>query len=526
MKVYKNAFFITCEPHNNATHTVLAVDKGRIVWIGDELPDPYRGVPAVDLGGATVTPAFGDTHMHFESFCMFENTFFITDVRSLADAGNVVRRYADSHPKDKVMLGFGCSAHTVKEKRLPVKSDLDKWTDQPLIIIKYDGHAAVCNSALMAMFSDKVKKDPGCQEDTGWLYQNAFFNGVNEVTAKIPSLSIVAGLSNGADALAKAGIGLVHNVEGVGFPKDLDVDMFRTLAPGLPQAFRMFFQTMDVDAVTRRGLTRIGGCFKLALDGCFGSEDAALTAPYANNPDNKGLLYYTQEQVNDFAIKANRAGLQIAMHAIGDAAVEQAVTAYQTALADFPREDHRHVLIHCCLCSPEQLDRIARLKLSLTVQSPFIYWKQEPDEYLRALLGDKRTDNLNPLRSMISRGIPVGDGSDAPCTRPNPIYGMHCAVNHPNPAERISPLEALMMRTWTPAYMSFDEKDRGSLTVGKIADFVVLSGNPLTVDTDKIQEINVKALYLGGEPYEAKKRGAAGLLAKAVTSKIFRKDFI
>jgi predicted amidohydrolase YtcJ len=298
------------------------------------------------------------------------------------------------------------------------------------------------------------------------------------------------------------------------------------LSPGLPQAFRMFFQTMNVDAVTRRGLKRIGGCFKLALDGCFGSEDAALTEPYANNPDNKGMLYYTQEQVNDFCIKSNRAGLQIAMHAIGDAAVEQAIVAYERALADFPRDDHRHVLIHCCLCSPEQLDRIAKLKVSIAAQAPFIYWKQEPDEYLRSILGDARNDSLNPLRSMLDRGIVLGDGSDAPCTQPNPIYGMHCAVNHPNPAERITPLEALMMRTNTPAYMSFDEKERGSLTAGKIADFVVLSDNPLTVPADRIIDIKVKTLYLQGKEYKTKLRGAAGLLAKSVSNKLAHKEFI
>ncbi len=328
MKLYTNASFITCEPGNNATYSAMAVDKGHIAWVGNEIPKAYRGLRAIDLGGAAVTPAFGDTHLHFESFCMFYNTFFVMDATSLEEAGKIVKTYADAHPKDKVILGFGCTAHTVKEARLPVRADMDQWTDKPLLIVKYDGHAAVCNSALMSLLSADVKSDPGCDEETGWLYQNAFFNGVNEVTAKVPSLSIVSGLSKGADFLAKAGVGLMHNVEGVGFANDLDVDMLRVLGPGLPIAFRMFFQTMQVDAVVKRGMKRIGGCFKLALDGCFGSEDAALLSPYANNTENIGKLYYSQEQVNDFCTRANRAGLQIAIHAIGDAAVEQAVTAY------------------------------------------------------------------------------------------------------------------------------------------------------------------------------------------------------
>ena len=526
MILFKNASFLTCEPDQNKTYTAMAVHKGRIAWIGDEVPGEYRSAPVVDLGGAVVTPAFGDSHMHFESFSMFANSFFVLDADSLDEAGQVVRAYADTHAKSKVLFGFGCSAYTVAEKRLPEKSDLDQWTDRPLIIVKYDGHAAVCNSALMAKLSDGVMSDPGCDRETGWLYQNAFFNGVNEVTAMIPAMTIVAGLSKGADCLARAGIGLVHCVEGVGFPKDIDVDMMRIFSPGLPIAFRMFFQTMDLDAVSKRKLTRVGGCFKLALDGCFGSQDAALLEPYANNPANRGMLFYTQEQVNDFCIRANRAGLQIAMHAIGDAAVEQAVTAYEAALTAAPRNDHRHVLIHCSLCTPEQLDRLAALKVSIALQSPTIIWRQEPAAYRCGILGDARNEAISPLKSMLDRGIVLGDGSDAPATYPDPIYGMHCAVNHPTPFARISPLDALMMRTYNPAYMSFDEPVRGSLTAGKIADFAVLSGNPLTVDCSNIRDIKVLDLYLGGKKYRTKLKNAAGLLLASLYRRLLRKKFI
>ncbi len=525
MELYVNATFITCEEENRICNA-MAVERGHIAWIGDEseLPAAYAGARRVDLEGAAVTPGFGDTHMHFESLCVFENTFYLMEVKHFAEAQSIVRAYAARANKAKVLIGYGCSAHTVEERRLPTRRDMDEWTDRPLMIIKYDGHAAVVNSALLALLSERVKADPGCRADTGWLYQNAFFAGVNEVTAMIPTLDIVRGLCVGADSLAKAGISLVHNVEGVGFPKDLDVDMINLLAPALPQAYRIFFQTMDVDAAKRRHMRRIGGCFKLALDGCFGSEDAALTEPYANNPANSGVLYYTQEEVNAFAIAANRAGLQIAMHAIGDAAVEQCIAAYEAALADFPREDHRHVMIHCCLCSPEQLDRIAKLKLSLAVQSPFIYWRQEPDEYLCGILGRARTDRLNPLKSMLARGILVGDGSDGPTTRPNPLAGMSFAVNHPNPEERISRLDALRLITCNPAKMSFDEARRGTLTAGKLADFVVLSDNPLVAE--HIERIEVRRLYLAGKPYKTRLRGVAGLLFEALRRRAFEGERI
>ena len=240
MELYTNARFISCEKENRI-YTAMAVKGGHIVWLGDEssIPPRYAKAKRVDLGGATVTPAFGDTHMHFGSLCVFENTFYLMDVKNFAEAKAAVRRYADSHRKNKVLMGYGCTANTVAEHRLPEKRDLDDWTERPLMVMKYDGHAAVCNSAMLALLSDKVKSDPGCNTETGWLYQSAFYNGVNEATAYIPTMDIIRGLSGGAEYLASVGIGLVHTVEGVGFANDLDIDMIKILAPGLPQAFRI-----------------------------------------------------------------------------------------------------------------------------------------------------------------------------------------------------------------------------------------------------------------------------------------------
>lgn len=525
MKLYVNAQFITCE-REDAIFSAMAVDKGRIQWIGniEELPAAYAKAERVDLGGAAVTPAFGDTHMHFASLCVFENTFYLMDVKDFAEAKAIVGAYAANHPKAKILMGYGCSAHTVAEGRLPERKDLDEWTSRPLLIVKYDGHAAVCNSAMMALLSDQVKNDPGCDVETGWLYQNAYYDGVNEATAFVPIPDIVRGLGNGADYLASVGIGLVHSVEGVGFKNDIDVDMMKILAPGLPQAFRLFFQTMDLKKVKKHGFRRVGGCFKLALDGCFGSEDAALLEPYANDPENSGVLTYTQEEVNAFAIGANREGYQITMHAIGDAAIEQCITAYEAAYADKPWDDARHIMIHCCLAHEDQLARAAKIKLCLAMQSPFIFWKQEPDEYLETILGRKRADELNPLGTIHRLGIVAGDGSDGPCTRPNPLRGMHCAVNHPTPSERIGRFEALKMITANPAYMSHDEKNRGTLTPGKIADFVVLSESPLTAED--IEHIEVKALYLQGKKYISEKPGVFTILFRAIRNKLFRKEFI
>lgn len=289
----------------------------------------------------------------------------------------------------------------------------------------------------------------------------------------------------------------------------------RFAARGLPLSFRIYFQTIDLAKVLRRKLCQVGGCFATALDGCFGSEDAALKVPYSHDPLNSWVLFYSQPVVNHFVCKANRSGLQVALHAIGDAAVEQAIKAFEAAFTDFPRQDHRHIIIHADLIPAPLLERAASLGLHMAVQTPFLYWKQEPMSYLQRILGD-RAGTLIPLRSMLAHGLIIAGGSDAPCTLPNPMMGVHAACNHPNPDERISVIDALQMHTAWAARFSFDEEDRGTLQKRKSADFVVLDRNPLSIPEDTLKQTKVVGLYVGGKLYSSTMRGPKDLLFASI----------
>lgn len=520
MKLFKNATFISCGTENKI-FTEMVVDNGRIVATGDNLS--YR-CNEVDLGGATVVPAFVDTHMHFESFALFHSTVDVRDARDFQDLGRMIKEYIAKNPDAKLIPAFGCSAHIVTEQRLPEREDLDQITDIPLMIVKYDGHAAVVNSTLLAMFSNQVTNDVGCDRESGWLYQNAFYYGVNEVTAQIPPLRLLKNMSAAANDLAKAGIGLIHTAEGVGYKNDMDITSINMIHWGLPQAFRVFFQTMDVSKVQKRNMSRIGGCFSLALDGCFGSEDAALQEPYSHDEGNRGVLFYDQATVDAFVDEANRAGLQIAVHAIGDRGVEQAIIAFERALAAYPRQDHRHIIIHADLIPPSYQQRVADLGLAIALQPPFLDWPQEPPQYLERILGE-RAEQLLPIRSMLERGILLAAGSDAPCTLPNPLLSIYLTVNHPNPAERIDVVEALRLHTLYGAMVSFDEQDRGSLEEGKIADFVLLSDNPLEVPPEDLWRIKVSDSYFAGQRYSDKVYGAVGLIGHSLSRRWREKSF-
>jgi hypothetical protein len=371
------------------------------------------------------------------------------------------------------------------------------------MLIKYDGHASVNNAAMLAILPDKISTLRGYHSGTGRLNQEAYFAATDFITGKVSPISLVKNILRTFDLLAQKGIGMIHTAEGVGFPRDLDVDMIRFISRGLANPFpvRVFFQTMNIDKVLKRKLPRIGGCFAAALDGCFGSVDAALNDPYRNDPGNSGVLFYPQEEVDSFARRANRAGLQIAMHAIGDAAFDQAIGALETALKDYPRRDHRHIIIHACLPTEKGLEKAARLGVGIAAQPAFIHWPLEPAEYLEKILGP-RANRLNPLKTMLDMGITVSGGSDAPCTLPDPVEGIYCACNNTAPEESLSIPEALKLFTGNAAWTSFDEGKRGSLETGKIADMVILNRNPLEMKPENLRELQVETLLLSGRKYE------------------------
>ena len=510
----------------DATGTVaryLVEDGGRISFVGDALPDRYAAAPRVALGDKALLPAFGDTHIHFMSYALFAAGLDIRAAATIADARDMVAGFVHER-KPAFVLGFGASANSVSEKRLLTRADLDEaCPDRPAFIVKYDGHAGIANSVLIGLVSDTLGALRGFNAETGLMTQDAFFRVTDFATGKVSLPSTLGNMLTAIDTLAGYGIGLVHSVTGVGFPADMDVTLESVFARGLrnPLQYRIFFQTMDVSKALKRGLPRIGGCFATALDGCYGSVDAAMLEPYeaaAGLPPaaSRGVLYYSDDRVRAFCTEANRAGLQIEMHAIGDAAFEQAVAAIGAALDAFPRADHRHTIIHACLPTERGLAECARLGIHLAVQPAFLQWDQEPLEYIESIMGT-RAYRISPLRTMTDMGLVLAGGSDAPCTVPDPMVGIHAACNHYVPEQSLTVQEALNLYTRNAAFLSFDEKERGSLEPGKVADMVVLSRNPLSVRPADIGSIKVETLLLGGLPYR-KGQGSASVILRGLAS--------
>ena len=471
MKCYEG--HILTVNQNNDVARYLVEDGGKIVYVGNDLPEQYRSAEVIQLGEKALIPAFVDTHQHFASFSTFHAGLNVMDAASNAEIMEMVKQFAAQSPK-KTLIAFGASPYCVKEGRLISRRELDAvCPDKEIMVVKYDGHACIVNSRLLNAMESKVKHLRGYHPDTGEMNQEAFFAFSNALTNSLSIPELIHNMQSAVDFQASRGIGCVHT----------------------------------------------GGCFACALDGCFGSHDAALNAPYADETGGEGVLYYDDQKVMDFCKEANRAGLQIELHAIGDRAFDQACRAIKAALDDYPREDHRHGIIHDCLPTPEGIQICRDYHIQMPMQSAFIGWKQEPDDYLEHILGHDRLEKLNPIRTFRDNNIVVSFGSDAPCTTPDPIAWMDRAVNNDNAGQAVSVQDALRMCTYNGAWAAFDEQERGSLEAGKIADMAVLSENPYTVPKDKIKDIRVERLYLSGKSYESCRESILPMMLRGLTSR-------
>lgn len=520
MKCYEGTI-LTVNKNDDVCH-YLVEDEGRIVYVGNELPETYSESERISLGKKVLIPAFADTHQHMASFSTFHAGLNVMEAESNKEIAEMIKEFVERSGKKKALIAFGASPYSVEEKRLINREELDQvCPDKEIMVVKYDGHACVINSKLLQKLNKKLCKLRGYHPDTGEMNQEAFFECSNYITNSISVVELFKNMQKAVDFQASHGIGCIHTVSGVGFPGNLDITMEKVFAKSLQNGFqvRVFPQSMDISTAVKRKLPRIGGCFECALDGCFGSHDAAMNAPYIDEVGGAGVLYYNDQKVVEFCKAANRAGLQIEMHAIGDKAFDQACHALKAALDDYPRKDHRHGIIHDCLPTEEGLAICREYGILMPFQSAFINWKQEPDEYLVSIMGEERVDNLNPLKVFQENGILVSFGSDAPCTSPDPIAWIDKAVNSANPKQAITVQEALRMCTYNGYYTTFDEKERGSLENGKIADMVMLSDDPYCIPKEEIKNLKVEQLILNGKKYESCRENILKAIVRGLTSK-------
>ena len=504
---------ITCD-ENNTIASYLVEKEGRIAFIGDELPAQYELVPPVELGDNVVIPAFVDTHNHYSSYAVLHKFVPIKDTDSNKAILEQLRSYAQKS-REPIIVGFGASEFAVSEGYLILKEQLDEiCPDKPLCLIKHDAHSGVVNSVFIDAIRNKAVTLRGYNEETGEMTQEAFRAVAEYVFKGFSTRRVIDAMVETTDFLASKGIGMFCSASGIGFIRDYDYDMEKSVAKGIDNGIQMrvAFQTNDILRSTKRDMKRV--VFS-NLDGTFSNQDAALIDEYSTI-HNRGVSYFSDEEVQKFCIDANRAGYQIALHAVGDAAFDQATRALALALEDYPRYDHRHMILYASLPTESGLQLCGKYGILLSVTPDSTEHPTNAYSYFEKVLGEDRASRLNPFRHAIDLGVRLCFNSGAPAFDPDPISWIHNACNNRNNNQSITVYEALRAATYYGAYSCFEEKERGTLEIGKSCDLVILDSDIYSVPVENISKINVSEIYLKGKSYERSRTGAMATMLRGM----------
>ncbi len=480
----------------------LLIETGKIAAVGSGKSLMKRLAPGgeiIDLGERVAVPGFIDTHVHLAETGLLAQDVDLSEARSM---DQVLSLLADSFPRrshPKIFQAHSLDPSQLAERRYPRMEELDAISAQvPCFILRRDGHSCVINSAFYRLcgLSDRipgVEVDPSSGQPTGTLRAQALEKARRCRAAIDKGHSREEAIRTACWQAVRKGVTTVHAI----CSREIDVDILAQLAEELPVDVVPYLGTMEVISVTRRGLHRIGG--DLQLDGSLGSHTAALFEPYADRPDSRGTLYYRTEELLAFVTDAHKAGLQVALHAIGDRAVEQALSVYESVLDRFPRKDHRHRIDHAELLSEEQIHRIRDRGMVLAVQPACEAFWGGPAGMYASRLGPQRVQRTNPFRRLVNAGVAVAAGSDSYVTPIDPLAGIAAAVNHPTRGHRVSVTEAVRMFTTHGAYVGFEEQSKGRLERGMKADLVVLSEDPRMVASDDIASITIYMVIKDGK---------------------------
>jgi len=517
--LFENAAVHTGDPETPRATGFVARGEW-VVAVGERaaLRDAFPHARRADLGGATVLPAFTDSHIHLAAVGLAMRSVDLSGARSLRDAVATVAAAARTAPPGAWLRGRGWDKNLWPEGRFPGRADLDPVTaGRPAVFRSKDGHAAWVNSAALeragigARTPDPeggvIVRDPATGEPAGLLTERA----IQAVTVLAETASpdrLEQAIQDATRAAHRAGIGAVHVVE--------DGEVFAAFQRlrargGLSVRVCMAIPEDSLDAAIGVGLRtgfgdpwlRVGGV-KIFSDGALGPQTASMLEPYEGQPENRGVVVRTPEQLRDLAARASSHGIAVTVHAIGDRANRWALDAIEAAQGDSRRHGLRHRIEHAQLLHPDDLPRLARLGVTASMQP--IHCTQDRDIVDR--YWGERGRYAYAFRSLLRAGTHLAFGSDAPVETLDVLTGIYAAaarkrVSEPErpawrPEEALTVRESVRAYTEGAAYASGEEDVKGRLAPGCVADFVGLSEDLFAIPPDRIPEVRVRFTAVGG----------------------------
>lgn len=515
----------------------LSIKEGFITAIGSTreiLESVDKRVEVVDLGGRWVLPGFNDSHMHVLSYGQILNNVDLRGTRSVDEILGRLRARIEAGPDpDAWIIGRSWDQEqfsvTPEGPSSPFfdKNCLDRLnTQRPIFLERVCGHICVVNSRalqLLGLEGDDRFGKPFVDRDengapTGILRENAL-EWARSIVYRTDLETATRIYSSATTALARLGItsAQTDDLGSLGTNVTLLTNLFNLLRERDLLNVRINEQLLlpnlqDLEGFLEQKRASFQndpfislGPLKLLLDGSLGARTAALLSDYSDEPGNRGITLYEPEELQELVNKAHDAGMQVAIHSIGDGSLKILLDAIENAQRISPREA-RHFVVHCQVGNRHLFERMASLGVSASVQPPFI----SSDQVIAPRrLGRERLRGSYRLRSLLDLGIHVAAGSDAPVEDPSPLAGIWSAVTRQRipgepkegwiPEERITLEQAVFLYTRAGAWMSFEEHTKGLLAPGCYGDLVVLGQNPFDIPPESIPNIPVDLTVCGGK---------------------------
>jgi predicted amidohydrolase YtcJ len=511
-----NAHIYTVNP-NQPRASAIAVRQGRILAVGDDV-SRYVG-PAtrvIDAKGATIIPGLIDSHGHVRSLGDMLGSIDLRGVTSESEAVEKVREAAKRYKPGEWIRGTAWDQNLWAGRQFPDAAGISKAApDNPVSLERVDGHAIWVNRKAMEI-ADINSRTPDPQggrilRDAHGVPTGVLIDQAQQLVGrKIPGPSqeqVEQSLLRATRGLARDGITTVHDA-GVQYA---DIEGYRSLIRKgqLPiRIYAMILYPLALPDKPEVGDYLTVRSIKLIADGALGSRGAAMIEPYSDDPGNRGLLILDRATIREAAEKALAKGFQVNTHAIGDGANRTVLEAYGDVLKG--KNDKRFRIEHAQVVAPEDFAKFRQYSIIASMQATHatsdMLWAQDR-------VGPVRIRGAYAWQIFLHLGVHVPNGSDFPVEDPNPLWGFYAAVTRRKrdealkgkpaggwfPEQRMSREEAL--RSWTieGAYAAFEEDRKGSLEPGKMADFVMLSGDIMTMPEAEIPRTSVTTTVVGGK---------------------------
>ena len=495
---------ITMNP-NQPNAEAVAVKGNKIIQVDtNEAVSKLIGkdTKIIRLNGKTVLPGFIDTHIHLADYGRLLTWLNLENANSIQQIQNLLSQRIKQTDKGKWILGRGWDQQCLAEKRAPTRFELDEFSpENPVVLYHQSGQVCIVNSKALEIAKVNqqagagVEKNPQTGEPTGILRDDAT-NLVWQVIPEPTQEELYNATCMALEKVVEAGVTSIHWI----VFSEAELPIIEKLAETGALRLRVYLivpaNLLDKALPTLKNLKtellKFGGAIIFA-DGYLASRSAALLEPYSDDQKEQGKLLYPNSEMLKLANKIRQAGLQLVIHAVGDKAVDEALTVIEKTV----RQSSLHLcprLEQAAVLNEELVERINKQQVVVSVQpcvvaSEFSVWSAANR------LGEKRAKWLFPVKTLLENGVRVAAGSDCPMEPLSPLLGIEAAVKRGE--QQVSVEDALRMYTVNAAYASFEEQIKGSIEVGKLADFTILSNDPQSAE--KIKEISVCMVVLDGK---------------------------